>query len=491
MNKLRKTLKWFGLSVGALALLFSATYAYLSIGAPPSYVTPGKDLLATGTPSLPFPDGDEKETFEPHIAIDPNDPDHLVTVTMMGDRFGRGGRNLHRWVSRDGGKSWQGSKVKALAFQDNFAADPVIAFDEQGRDHILAMFGDRPFPKDQVILHMTVQFSQLVAKLTGRPLSPEEARGGGVAMSIGNPVTGKLGVPVRVTPVPERRADKTWLAIDNSPVSPHRGNVYSVWSESPTLTKTGIAMTTTKAGTTSGTINVPVVDQESLSYWPSISTRPDGRVDLVWFDVTKQVVQHRFSDDGGKSFSKIVNITTERKGVMVDSPAITTAPDGTVMTCWVESTEKLRVRTKCATTQNDRAWSAPIDIDAGISARGMIGQPAVAASTTGLWVLAYKTDKQTDVVLYRSTDGGKSFALYQTLASRLYGVDKVCIGLAHDTPCRYQPALGRFAGGGDYIGLSAVGNRVAAVFGLTLGNDPVQFATNYVKVLDILATAAK
>ncbi len=82
-------------------------------------------------------------------------------------------------------------------------------------------------------------------------------------------------------------------------------------------------------------------------------------------------------------------------------------------------------------------------------------------------------------------DGGKSFAPYQVLASRSFGVEKVCIGLAHDTACRFQPAVGRFAGGGDYIGLSAVGNRVAAVFGLTLGNDPVQFATNYVKVIDV------
>lgn len=490
MKILKKILKWFGISVGAIGLLLGGTYLYLSIDAPPAYVTPGKDLLATGTPSLPLPEGDEKETFEPHIAIDPNDPDHLVTAAMMGDRFGRGGRNLHRWTSRDGGKTWQGHKVKALAFQDNFAADTVIAFDDKSRDHMLAMFGDRPFPKDPVILHMMLQFSQLVGKLLGRPLSPEEEepRGGGVAMSIGDPVTGKLGAPFRVTPVPERNADKTWLAIDNSPASPYRGNVYSVWSESSTLTKLDIAMTTTKAGTAVGTINVPVVDQESSSYWPSISTRPNGRVDLVWFDETKQIVQHRYSDDGGKSFSKIANITAERKGVRVDSPAITTAPDGTVMTCWVESTEKLAVRTKCATTRNDEDWSAAVDIDTAISPKGMIGQPAVAASATGLWVLAYKTDKQTDVVLYRSVDGGKSFSPYQVLASRSFGVEKVCIGLAHDTPCRYQPAVGRFSGGGDYIGLSAVGNRVAAVFGLTLGNDPVQFATNYVKVIDVPTT---
>ncbi len=400
MKWAKKLLKWSAISTAVVALLLGGTYLYLSIDAPRAYVTPGKDLFATGTPSLPLPDGNEKETFEPSIAIDPNDPDHLVTAAMMGDRFGRGGRNLHRWTSRDGGKSWQGHKVKALAFQDNFAADTVIAFDEKSRDHMLAMFGNRPFTKDPVILHMQLQLFEILGKIIGRPLSPEEeTRGAGVAMSIGDPLTGKLGLPARITPVPDRRADKTWLTIDNSPTSPYRGNVYSVWSESPTITKLSIAMTTTKAGTTSGTINVPVVDQESLSYWPSISTRPNGRVDLVWFDQSKYTIQHRYSDDGGKSFSKIVNITPERKGVMVDSPAIATAPDGTVMTCWVESTETLAVRTKCATTRNDERWSAAVDVDTAISPKGMIGQPAVAASATGLWVLAYKTDKQTDVVL--------------------------------------------------------------------------------------------
>jgi hypothetical protein len=41
---------------------------------------------------------------------------------------------------------------------------------------------------------------------------------------------------------------------------------------------------------------------------------------------------------------------------------------------------------------------------------------------------------------------------------------------------------------GDYVGLSAEGNRVAAAFGFPLGNDPIQFATTYVKVLDIPIT---
>ncbi len=408
---------------------------------------------------------------------------------MYGDRFGRGGRNIYRWTSRDGGQSWQGATVRAVAFQNNFAADVVIGFDEQGRDHLIAMFGDRHFPKDPVILYLLLKGASVAAGLLGRPVSgnEEEARGGGIALSVGDPQSGELGVPQRISSLPDRHADKTWLTIDNSPTSPHRGNVYAVWSESGTGGPTTIAMTTARVGGAINTTGVPVVVQYAGSYWPSVATRPTGRVDLVWFDTKNQVIQHRRSDDGGQSFTAIANITTERHGVKVDSPAVAVAPDGTVMACWTESTDSTALRTKCSTTRGDEGWSVAVDVDTTLSGRGMVGQPAIAAGATGFWVLAYRTDQRTDVVLYRSTDGGKTFAPYRLLGSRSFGVDQVCMGLAHDTPCRYDPLQRKFAGGGDYIGLSTAGNRVAAAFGLTLGNDPDQFATTYVKVLDVAA----
>jgi hypothetical protein len=507
---LRKILKWFGLLAGVVAIVLGGWYIKLSSDAPPVSVTPGEDLLAAGSPSMPFPGGKE-ETFEPHVAIDPNDPNHIVVAAMYGKRFGRGGDDIYRWESRDGGQTWQGATVKALAFQGVFAADPVVAFDDQGRDHLTSLYANLKAPTENpALVSMFTKISVFFGRLRGEPQTPQDlmkiaeekmekaekkgrpvaqtegkdATGDvGVALSISDPASGSGAVPVRISAVGPA-PDKEWMAIDNNPTSPYRGNTYVAWVEGE-AGKAGIVMSTIRPDGKVETVGRTVVKQEAESYGPSITVRPSGRLDMVWFEREKQLVQHQYSDDGGKTFSKITDITSYRKRLMVDAPAIAAAPDGTVLACWTESTETSPVRTKCATTRDDQPWSPAVDIDAKISAKGMIGQPAVAASKSGLWVLAYKSDRQTDVVLYRSVDGGKSFSQHQILGSRTFGVDEMCIGQGYDVLCRFDTLGHKFNGGGDYIGLSAVGNRVAASFGLTLGNDPVQFSTIYTKVIDI------
>ena len=160
------------------------------------------------------------------------------------------------------------------------------------------------------------------------------------------------------------------------------------------------------------------------------------------------------------------------------------------MACWSEVSDTVRLRINCATKRdNATPWSRPVGVDQNIAATGIVGLPAVAANDQGLWVAGFRSDKKTEVVLYRSTDRGATFQQYSVLASRNFGADSICIGVVADEKCRFTTVEHKFTPG-DYMGLSATGNRVAAAFTFPLGNDPVQFATTYVKVLDV-ASAAK
>ena len=90
---------------------------------------------------------------------------------------------------------------------------------------------------------------------------------------------------------------------------------------------------------------------------------------------------------------------------------------------------------------------------------------------------------KTEVVLYRSPGAGRPFRRHSTLASRSFGVDRMCLGVVRDTPCRFDFRAKKF-NATDYLSISAVDERVAVAFTLTLGDDPVQFATTYVKTVD-------
>jgi hypothetical protein len=154
------------------------------------------------------------------------------------------------------------------------------------------------------------------------------------------------------------------------------------------------------------------------------------------------------------------------------------------MACWNESTPTVNVRALCATTTENAGWSEPISVDSSTSDTGMVGLPDVSWNKDGFWVAAFRTDTQTEVVLYNSKGAGQTFEAVQTLATRSYGASETCIGVASDTKCRFDFKQQKF-NPTDYLSISATDSRVAVAFTLTLGNDPVEFATTYVKTVDV------
>jgi hypothetical protein len=203
---------------------------------------------------------------------------------MTGVRFGRGGRDIYRWITRDGGTTWSGAFAPSYCCPGRFAADPIVEFDESGRDHLLSMFGDVQYPVD------FKEFEELFNQ-GGEEGKPGRAEGdlfevlieraaetgvevlAGQAMVTGDPVTDEVSAPV----LAGTAGDKTSLAIDNSPTSPYRGSIYATWSgfePTPGL----IVAISRDGGRTFETTTVAIAGDKPYG---NVTVRPDGRVDIV------------------------------------------------------------------------------------------------------------------------------------------------------------------------------------------------------------------
>ena len=79
--------------------------------------------------------GDRPETpqVEPHLAINPNDADHLVVASTVG-----GFRGAAMFVSFDGGESWQSVRLEGLHDLRGFG-DPWVAFDKEGTVYLVGL----------------------------------------------------------------------------------------------------------------------------------------------------------------------------------------------------------------------------------------------------------------------------------------------------------------------------------------------------------------
>ncbi len=473
---MKKVVRYFLFGVAGLVAILTLVLIALEIYAPPSRVKPGDDLRAAGTPALPLAMGSE-ESYEPHIGIDPGNPERIAVAAMYGNRFGRAGKGIYFWSSENGGQNWNGTLVPAARFQGVFAADPLIAFDKNGRVYVLSMFANTKIPQRPTSYIFQFLLSSLISR------ARKKANPMGIAITSTGHGEFDFSKPLIVTSGQEE--DKPWFISDLNPESPFHDSMYAMWS----CMKGGklFSMTVPSAFVYSHnggkTFSKPKIIAES-AYGVQLAVRPDGRLDIVYFHQGDQTLYHMISSDGGLTFTDPLIITPSETGVKRDLPSLAAAPDNSLLLCWPESTSEVGPRVKCATYDDQDGWSTPIDLAPDASDDTLIGYPAAAASQTGLWVLAYRSEKQTEVILYRSTDGGRSFLPYEVLGKRTFGRKKFCTGVGHDTTCRFNPVTRKFMPG-DYVGLSAVGKRVAAAFVLPRENSAVGFANVYVRVKDV------
>lgn len=71
---------------------------------------------------------------EPYLAMNPNNPDHLVIAWMGFDQ--RGQLAIKTRVSKDGGQSWSIRQKLPQEQSDFSSADPTMAFDDSGHVYL-------------------------------------------------------------------------------------------------------------------------------------------------------------------------------------------------------------------------------------------------------------------------------------------------------------------------------------------------------------------
>lgn len=119
--------------------------------------------------------------------------------------------------------------------------------------------------------------------------------------------------------------DKNHFWVDNSPVSPHEGNVYSAWSQlggsAPNLNQIMITRSTNDGVTWSTPIQISsAVAAGSHNQGVNIQTGPAGEVYVVWaiydsWPSRETALGFCMSTDGGVTFSTAVRIITNIKGI--------------------------------------------------------------------------------------------------------------------------------------------------------------------------------
>jgi hypothetical protein len=400
---------------------------------------------------------------EPHIAVDPSNPDRVSVMAIMSrDLTKRNWPRNYTWSSNDGGKTWTSAEsfaeVAYPGIADGGGGDPVLAFAPDGM--LLATTSGLIVDGPNAVMEIVVGRTR-----PERPVFDVIARFG----TVRDPI--KTGAA----------ADVSWIAVDQSKGS-RRGTAYVSWSEMRGfLTKQpsgALNVATLSPGADRFDAPVEVAGYSPLGHAASVNVDTEGTLHVVWVDrpAGGATIQHAVSTDGARTFEKR-NAPTVR-ALTVDRPAVAVKRAGGLLICWSEaiagatgaSPAPPRSDVKCSVSNKTDTFGAAVVVDSVTSADMTMRLPAVAANDLGLWALAYRETRDTRVVnLYRSTDDGVTWHRAAELGAR--PVNRTC-GPKKDQEC------GRFFPG-HYVALAATGKRLYAAYVLR-SSGPDRTATLYI-----------
>jgi hypothetical protein len=274
---------------------------------------------------------------EPHIAVNPKDPNHLI-IGMIDYNFPA----VSSYVSIDGGVTWEGPALLKWPREEVASAgDPVVAFDREGNAHYIFITLDTEEFTIGNILGQTTVSSISMATSTdgGYTWAPATATSRSAVESQIFPVEGGL---VRGE-VSFEFLDKPWLAIGPNPQDPSKDvfyisytkfiSRYSVFyiGELPTLAapveETVIEVVRSEDGGLTWSAPVEVSPRLRQVILPGQNsgeaTPPDGEA----------------IDGAGDAITAPGGQVVEAYRRIVQGSQPTVAPDGTLYVGWMDTTD--------------------------------------------------------------------------------------------------------------------------------------------------------
>lgn len=373
-------------------------------------VSSAQDRLVPGTNvKVTIPDAETGRRFQSEATI-------AVSGQNVVVGYNDAGGNERVSYSRDGGANWRQTQLPAFPPFATNISDPVLAAGPDGRFY-------------HAVLTQTA-FGQIV-------IGVSRSDDGGANWSAPSNATAAVMSS-------NNDHDKDWIAADNIPGSPYRGNVYVAWTMftfNPTTADTSsirFARSTDGGRTWSAAPALAELSPEDAEadhqiQGAYIAVGPAGEVYVAWFDTRVGGIRVRKSSDGGVTFSDPVTaLATPAFGrefsafstgifdiAFFASIAVDTSSGPNRGNVYVASHDRGaagNIEVVVARSSDGGAtWSAPLQVK-NIATSTDRFQPDVAVANNGnVGVMFYdrrndpENNSWMDVYLAVSTDGGRSF----------------------------------------------------------------------------------
>jgi hypothetical protein len=423
--------------------------------------------------------------FEPHVAIDPDNPNRAAAVAVY-PSIGRGlGRGVWCWQTSDGGLTWEGNRIVQARFDGEGAADPLIGYAADGTLVAVAMTLPASF-----VTEKTMQFTSLtrttspgIEEVVKAAQNPARKSGAGNPFSKDNTTdmvcisrSDDRGRTWSSWVIPNSAGgDRTALAIDRHPSSPYCDNVYIAWCDTPNG-QLAFARSVDAGRTTERAIRLGSRNGVTMA---QIAIGPRGVIHLIWRWIpwlnggdasVAAGLYYARSDDGGVTFNEptaVVEYTdSARRGRMeqFSCMSLAIAPGGALLVVWSEVDafpiargSQMRTTIRWMRSEDGVHWSEPAQL-ADLPADTAQGLPAVTSTKSAWHVLAYDASPtRTTVRIYSASHNECTFRPTHEIAARNIGSEDIYLHGNYQLRRAHDVAVV-----GDYVGLSGAGSHLAA-----------------------------
>jgi hypothetical protein len=299
----------------------------------------------------------------PALAVDPNDPDVMVSVFMQGRFEDAGAAAIGFSSSQDGGVHWTAGSLPNLTVLTGGIYDrantPAVAFGPDGSAYAVSV----PFDNGD---------SSTVAV----------QRSGNQGRTWGDPVFPQVNGGTHFRP---------WITVDTFPTSPHFGRIYVTWELSLDLDTASVALRwSDDQGRTWSPLKI-VSEGGSSDNGAQPLVQPNGNLTIVYqaFVDPDSYVVAKTSTDGGRHFNPHADIDLwlgseppdQRTGGL--SPAAVDSVTGYLYAAWQDTRfrdDGLSDVLVYRSIDGGSSWTGPVKANPDSSGSGLTHfTPAIAA----------------------------------------------------------------------------------------------------------------